>query len=72
MPDGELLQGEYSIVFASSIGFGDIFAAAYGAGGAASANGFSTNVAISGSGQGSAVLSGDRGHRSNASFSTIT
>lgn len=61
MPDGELLQGEYSIVFGSSIGFGNIFATAYGAGGAASANGFSTNVAISGSGQGSAVLSGDRG-----------
>ena len=61
MPDGELLQGEYSIVFGGSVGFGSIFASAYGAGGASSATGFGTNVAISGSGQGSAILAGNRG-----------
>jgi hypothetical protein len=60
-PDGEKFQGEYSIVFGSSVGFGSILATATGGAGSAIASGFSTNVAISGSGQGSAVLSGDRG-----------
>jgi hypothetical protein len=60
-PDGEHLQGEYSIVSGGSVGFGNIFATAYGAGGSASANGITTSVVMSGSGQGSAVLAGDRG-----------
>ena len=60
-PDGEKFQGQYSIVFGGSVGFGSILATASGAGGSATASGFSTNVAISGSGQGSAMLSGDRG-----------
>ncbi|MFZ1964782.1 MAG: hypothetical protein WAU78_15185 [Roseiarcus sp.] len=60
-PDGEKFQGEYSIVFGSSVGFRSILATSSGAAGSATTSGFSTNVAISGSGQGSAVLSGDRG-----------
>jgi hypothetical protein len=60
-PDGEKFQGEYSIVFGSTVGFGSILATVAGAAGSATASGFSTNVAISGSGQGSAILSGDRG-----------
>ena len=61
MPDGEHLQGEFSIVFGGSVGFGNILATANSAAGSVTASGFSTSVAISDSGQGSAVLSGDRG-----------
>jgi hypothetical protein len=61
MPDGEFLSGEYSIVFDSSVGFGSIFATVYGSGGARSGSGISSNFSMSGSGQGSASLFGNRG-----------
>jgi hypothetical protein len=57
MPDGEVLQGEYSVVFDGSMGFGTIFGTVYGPGGSRSVIGTSTNVSIAGKGQGFASLS---------------
>jgi hypothetical protein len=56
MPDGENLQGEYSIVFGGSIGFGSIFGTVYGPGGALSGTSTTSSVSIAGEGQGSASL----------------
>jgi len=68
MPDGEILSGEYSIVFGSSVGFGTILASVYGPGGVASVNGTSASVKIDGRGEGSASLVGDRGTSAQCEF----
>lgn len=57
MPDGEELQGEYSIVFDGSMGFGTIFGTVYGPGGSQAVSGTSGHVSIAGKGQGFASLS---------------
>lgn len=61
MPDGEVLQGEYSIVFGGAVGFGTILGSVYGPGGSASVSGTSANVSMEGKGQGEASLVGNRG-----------
>ena len=61
MPDGEVLQGEYSIVFGGAVGFGTIFGSVYGRNGSASVSGTSANVSVEGKGQGQAALVGNRG-----------
>jgi hypothetical protein len=61
MPDGETMQGEYSIVFGGAVGFGNIFGTLYGSGGMASGSAMTTSYSISGEGQGSASLVGNRG-----------
>jgi hypothetical protein len=61
MPDGEVLQGEYSIVFGGAVGFGSILGSVYGPSGSASVSGTSANVSIEGKGQGQASLVGIRG-----------
>lgn len=61
MPDGETMQGEYSIVFGGAIGFGNILGTLYGPGGATSASAMTTSFSIAGEGQGSASLVGNRG-----------
>jgi hypothetical protein len=68
MPDGEILLGEYSIVFGGSVGFGTILASVYGPGGVASVNGTSASVKIDGRGEGSASLVGDRGTSAQCEF----
>lgn len=68
MPDGEVLNGEYSIVFGGSYGFGSIMGTVYGPGGSASVNGTSANVSISGRGEGSASVVGDRGTTAQCEF----
>ena len=68
MPDGEILLGEYSIVFGGSVGFGSILATAYGPGGTTSINGTSASVKIDGRGEGSASLVGDRGTSAQCEF----
>src|SRR5277367_4230554 len=67
-PDGEILLGEYSIVFGGSVGFGAILGSAYGPGGAASVNGVSESVEIDGRGEGTASLVGDRGTSMQCEF----
>jgi hypothetical protein len=68
MPDGEILLGEYSIVFGGSVGFGTILGSVSGPGGAASVNGVSESVKIEGRGEGSASLVGDRGTSMQCEF----
>lgn len=68
MPDGEILLGEYSIVFGGSVGFGTILASVYGPNGVKSVNGTSTSVSIDGRGEGSASLVGDRGTSAQCEF----
>jgi hypothetical protein len=61
MPDGEFLQGEYSIVSGGSVSFGSIFGTVYGRGGSVSGSGTSSGFTMAGSGQGAASLYGNRG-----------
>ncbi len=68
MPDRELLQGEYSIVFNSSVGFGSIFGTVYGPRGAISGSSTSTNISMAGEGQGSASLVGNSGTSMQCEF----
>jgi hypothetical protein len=53
MPDGEILLGEYSIVFDGAYGFGTILNSA--------GIGTASGVSINGRGEGTASLVGDRG-----------
>ena len=68
MPDGEVLQGEYSIVFGGAVGFGSIIGSVYGPNGSASASGTSANVSIAGKGEGEASLVGNRGTTMECEF----
>jgi hypothetical protein len=61
MPDGEALQGEYSIVSGGSVSFGSIFSTVYGRGGSLSGTGISGGLAMDASGQGQASFYGTRG-----------
>jgi hypothetical protein len=70
MPDGEFLQGEYSIVSGGSVSFGSIFGTVYGRGGAVSGSGTSGGFSMDASGQ-DRLLSMETGeHPSNVSSST--
>jgi hypothetical protein len=68
MPDGEVLQGEYSIVFGGAVGFGSMIGSVYGPNGGASVNGTSANVSIQGKGEGEASLVGNRGTTMQCEF----
>jgi hypothetical protein len=61
MPDGEILQGEYSIVSGGSANFGSIFGTVYGRGGATTASATSVGLSMDASGQGEATLFGKNG-----------
>ncbi len=61
MPDGESLQGEYSIVAGGSVSFGNIFGTIYGRGGPLIGTGTSSGITMAGSGEGQASLFGNRG-----------
>jgi hypothetical protein len=61
MPDGEALQGRYSIVAGSSVGFGSTFGTLYGPRGVASGSATTTSISMDGLGQGAADLVGNRG-----------
>lgn len=68
MPDGEALQGEYSIVAGGSVNFGSVFGTVYGRGGLSSVSGTSTGFAMAGSGEGHASLFGNRGTSVHCEF----
>jgi hypothetical protein len=68
MPDGEILQGEYSIVTGGSIGFGNIFSTVYGSRGFASGIGTVSGSSISAGGEGSASLYGSKGTSMQCEF----
>ena len=62
MPDGELLEGEYSIVpdGSVSVGFGSIFTTVYGAHGTASGVATANTFSFPAGGQGAASLYGNK------------
>jgi len=64
MPDGELLQGEYSIVAGGAVGVGN----AYASSGSASGFGTFSSIAMAGSGNGMASLYGNRGTSLHCEF----
>ena len=68
MPDGEVLEGEYSIVFGGAVGFGSILGSVYGPNGSASVSGSSANVSVEGKGEGEASLVGIRGTTMECEF----
>jgi len=61
MPDGEILNGEYSTVDTSNVGFGSIYASVYGTGGSAFGSGTATSYSVPGSSPGIVSLFGNKG-----------
>jgi hypothetical protein len=68
MPNGETMQGEYTIVRGGGVGFGSIFATVYGPQGSASGVATSTSHDIPGGSPGVASLFGDRGTSMQCEF----
>ena len=68
MPSGELLKGEYSITRGGTAEWGSVYASVYGTGGAASANASGTRFGVSIRGQGTLILTSDRGTILNCEF----
>ena len=61
MPDGEILNGEYSTVDNSTVGFGSIYTSVYGTGGSAFGSGSATSFSVPGSSPGIAPFYGTNG-----------
>ena len=61
MPDGEILNGEYSTVDNSTVGFGSIYTSVYGTGGAAFGSGSATSFSVPGSSPGIVSFYGTNG-----------
>ena len=68
MPTGESMKGEYSITRGGSASWGSIYAQVYGTGGNASGSASGTKLGISLRGEGSLILTGDRGTVMNCEF----
>lgn len=68
MPDGEVLNGEYSIVADGEMHSGNGFASVYGASGPSSLTGSSFGYSMSGRGNGEASLFGNRGTQLECEF----
>jgi hypothetical protein len=61
MPDGELLQGEYSVVAGGAVTVGNTFASVSGGRGSLTGTGTGVGLAMAAGGQGQASLYGNRG-----------
>ena len=68
MPDGELLQGEYSIVAGGGVAVGNTIGSVYGAHGSLTSTGTGIGVAMSAGGNGQASLYGNRGTSMHCEF----
>lgn len=68
MPSGEALKGEYSITRGGGVGWGSVYSTVYGPEGAAAASASGTRLGISIRGQGSMILTGDKGTIMNCEF----
>ena len=68
LPDGELLNGEFSIVRGGSIGFGNIYGSVFGVGGSATYSGNATSYVVAGSSQGVASAFGSKGTTMECEF----
>ena len=68
MPDGEVLNGEYTIVRQGAIGFGSIIASVSGPGGSAYGSGFASGYAMEGGSPGMASVYGTKGTSMQCEF----
>lgn len=64
MPSGEVLKGEYSITRGGSAAWGSIYSSVYGANGSASGAALAVGIR----GEGSLILTGDKGTILNCEF----
>jgi hypothetical protein len=68
MPSGEFMKGEYSITRGGSAAWGSVYASVYGTDGAATGSASGTKFGVSLRGQGSMILTGDKGTILNCEF----
>lgn len=68
MLSGELLTGEYSITRGGSAAWGSIYSSVYSPAGSASGSATGTRLGVSLRGEGSAILTGDKGTILNCEF----
>jgi hypothetical protein len=68
LPDGEVLEGEYSTADNSSYQFGSVYASVYGTGGSAYGTASGGSVGISGSSPGIASFFGSKGTSMNCEY----
>jgi hypothetical protein len=68
LPDGQLLQGRYSISHGGSMGVGSVYASVYGPGGSASGSGVQTSMSFSGQGFGEADMISPQGTTAHCEF----
>ena len=68
MPSGEALAGEYSITRGGSAEWGSIYSSVYGTGGSATESASGSGMRFSLRGQGSLILTGDKGTVMNCEF----
>jgi hypothetical protein len=68
LPSGEVLEGRYSINVGGGMGFGSLYATAYGTGGIATASGYTTGFSIPNGSPGTADMIGPRGTTAHCEF----
>lgn len=68
MPDGEVLDGRYSISAAGGIGFGTLYSSVYGTGGYATGSALGSSMMISATGYGVADMGGPKGTTAHCEF----
>ena len=68
LPDGQLLQGRYSISHGGSMSFGSVYTSVYGPGGSATGSGSQTSMSFSGQGFGEADMMGSKGTTAHCEF----
>ena len=68
MPNGQVLQGRYSISADGAVAIGTLYASVYGTGGAASGSGVSTSTAVSRRGVGEADMMSPQGTTAHCEF----
>jgi hypothetical protein len=68
MPNGEILNGRYSIGAGGGVGFGSLYSSVYGTGGAATGSATTSSMFMSGSGEGMADAVGAHGTTTHCEF----
>lgn len=68
MPDGEVLDGRYSISMGGGMGFGSLNSSVYGTGGYATGSASGSSMMISAMGEGVADMAGPKGTTAHCEF----
>ncbi|MGH6879035.1 MAG: hypothetical protein ACREHV_16875 [Rhizomicrobium sp.] len=68
MPDGEVLDGRYSISMQGGMGFGSLYGSVYGTAGYASGSAYGSSMMVSSMGQGVADMIGPKGTTAHCEF----